>query len=64
MKAETREEMISSITEQVTILINESKKGIIGVPQERGPFFTCKSIDKERPETVFKAMCPYVGVKL
>ncbi len=65
MKVETREEMVSSITEQVTRLIKESKRGMVDIPQDQGPpFFTCKSIDKERQETVFKSICPYTGVEI
>lgn len=57
--------MVADITAKVNRLIKESRKNLPDTPKkEGGPFFTCKSIDKEDQRTVFKSMCPYVGVKL
>jgi len=56
--------MVEDITAEVNRLISESPKKPVRERREGEPFFTCKSVDKERPDIVFKSMCPYVGVKI
>ena len=59
-----RQAMLEEITTRVNNLIEEQRKEFPLKPKKGPPFFTCKSIDKERQETVFKSMCPYTGVEL
>lgn len=60
----SRQAMVEEITARVNKLIADQPKRFPEQPKKGGQFFTCRSIEKERQETVFKAMCPYVGVKL
>ena len=59
-----RQAMVEEITARVNKLIADQPKRFLQQPKKGGQFFTCRSIEKERQETVFKSMCPYTGVEI